>query len=303
MLRHFLLFLSQSRWVRHAVLHFPLARRVARRYVAGETLEEALEVTRGLRQQGLQVALDLLGENVSRSDAAAEATRDYLVMLDRVHQSQLDCYVSLKLTQLGLDQGVEGTLANLLQILERAESYGIFVRIDMEGSAYTEATLEVFRRARQQKSNVGVVIQAYLRRSKSDIATLNRLGGQIRLCKGAYAEPPSAAYQQRAEVTRNMIDLMHDLIKSGHHPAIASHDEEVIQATLKAAEEYGLSADKFEFQMLYGIRRERQLELQRQGYQVRVYVPFGSDWYPYFMRRLAERPANLIFFLTALFRG
>jgi len=303
MIRPLLHFLSGSSLAKKFVLNFPLAKRVARRYVAGERLEDALEVTRTLTGQGLLVALDLLGENAVHKSDAEKATTDYLAMLEKIRESGQSCYVSLKLTQLGLDQGNDVAVANLSRILEAAKSIGIFVRIDMEGSKYTEQTVEVFRRARESFDNVGIVIQAYMRRSKSDIALINRLGGQVRLCKGAYAEPPSVAYQSRPEVTRSMKDLMYDLMLNGHYPAIASHDEEVIQETLKTVKEYGISPDKFEFQMLYGIRRERQLELRKLGYNVRVYVPFGSDWYPYFMRRLAERPANLVFFFTALFRG
>ena len=303
MIRPLLHFLSGSSLAKKFVLNFPLAKRVARRYVAGERLEDALEVTRTLTGQGLLVALDLLGENAVHKSDAEKATVDYLAMLEKIRESGLSCYVSLKLTQLGLDQGNDVAIANLSRILEAARQIGIFVRIDMEGSKYTEQTVEVFRRARESFDNVGIVIQAYMRRSKSDIALINRLGGKVRLCKGAYAEPPSVAYQSRPEVTRSMKDLMYDVMLNGHYPAIASHDEEVIQETLKTVKEYGISPDKFEFQMLYGIRRERQLELRKLGYNVRVYVPFGSDWYPYFMRRLAERPANLVFFFTALFRG
>lgn len=303
MLRPLLLFLSRSSLVKKFVLNFPLAKKVARRYVAGEVLEDALQVTRQLTSQGLLVALDLLGENVAGPDAARQAAEEYLRMLERIKASGLDCYVSLKLTQLGLDQGADVALGHLGTILEAARLQGTFVRIDMEGSQYTEDTVSVFRQARQKFDNVGIVIQAYLRRSRSDIALINNLGGRVRLCKGAYAEPPSVAYQSRREVTQSMKDLMYDLLRAGHYPAIASHDEEIITATLQAVQEYGISPDKFEFQMLYGIRKERQLELRRLGYNVRVYVPFGSDWYPYFMRRLAERPANLLFFLTALFRG
>ncbi len=303
MLRPILLLLSQSKIAQKFVLNFPLAKRVARRYVAGETLQEALAVSQKLNQEGMQVALDLLGENVSTLEAATRFTTRYLDMLEQVQQSGVRCYISLKLTQLGLDQGQEVALNNLRTILSAAASKQLFVRIDMEGSYYTDATVAVFRQARQEFDNVGIVLQAYMRRSKSDVASVNRLQGQVRLCKGAYSEPPSVAYQSRREVTNNMLDLMADLMKEGNHPAIASHDEEVIQAALRFSKEYGISPDQFEFQMLYGIRRERQLELIRQGYQVRIYVPFGLDWYPYFMRRLAERPANLWFFLTALVRG
>jgi len=303
MLRPLLLFLSQSSLAKKFVLNFPLARRVARRYVAGERLDEALEVTGKLRAEGLDVALDLLGENAVRKGAAQEATQEYLRMIEKIRTSGHSCYISLKLTQLGLDEDASLAQANLLTILEAAKSSELFVRIDMEGSEYTEATMSIFRQARLEYSNVGIVVQAYLRRSKADIALINRLQGQVRLCKGAYSEPPSIAYQDRREVTRNMLDLMSDLLREGHRPAIASHDEEVIQATLSYVKLMGIQPDQFEFQMLYGIRKERQLELRKLGYQVRIYVPFGSDWYPYFMRRLAERPANLFFFLTALFRG
>jgi proline dehydrogenase len=303
MLRPLLIFLSQSRLLKKMMLNFPVAKRVARRFVAGETLEDALEVTRALNAQGLRVALDLLGENVTRPEAADEFTQEYLRMLQRIQDSGLDCYVSLKLTQLGLDHGIEIALANLRTILEAAKERSIFVRIDMEGSDYTERTIEVFRSARRDFDNVGIVIQAYLHRSLGDVQAVNSLKGQVRLCKGAYSEPPAIAYQARSEVTQNTLRLMHELMRAGHHPAIASHDEEVIQATLNYVREHGIQPDQFEFQMLYGIRRERQLELRKQGYNLRVYVPFGNDWYPYFMRRLAERPANLVFFLTALFRG
>lgn len=303
MLRSLLIFLSQNRWIKGFTLRFPLARKVARRFVAGETLDDALKVAQQLRSEGLGVALDLLGENVSRPGAAEEATAEYLRMLDRIQAAQVECYVSLKLTQLGLDESEDAALHHLETILEAAASRGIFVRIDMEGSDYTERTMNVFRRARARHDNVGIVIQAYLKRSRGDIEEINGMHGRVRLCKGAYAEPPALAYQARPDVTRNMVELMHELLRNGEHPAIASHDEEVISATLDTVRELGLSPQDFEFQMLYGIRRERQLQLRDLGYQVRIYVPFGSDWYPYFMRRLAERPANLVFFLTALFRG
>lgn len=303
MLRPFLLFLSHSSMAQKFVLNFPLARRVARRYVAGERLEEALEVMGQLRSKGLDVALDMLGENVVRVGAAREATQSYLRVVESLRSVDAEGYVSLKLTQLGLDEDPQLARDNLRIILEAAQAAGIFVRIDMEASMYTENTLEIFRESRREFDNVGVVIQASLRRSKADIAMIQKLQGQVRLCKGAYAEPPSVAYQSRREITRAMVDLMQDLLREGHRPAIASHDEEVIQATIAYANLMGLSKDQFEFQMLYGIRKERQLELSRDGYRVRVYVPFGSDWYPYFMRRLAERPANLLFFLTALVRG
>jgi len=303
MLRQLILNLSRSLWMRRFVLGFPLARRVSRRFVAGETLQDALTAVRQLQEQGLEVTLDLLGENVAHPGAADEATRAYLGVLEALEHSGLRSHCSLKLTQLGLDQGTGVALANLRKILAKASELETFVRIDMESSEYTERTLEVLEQARAEFSNVGVVIQAYLKRSKTDIAHLNKLKTRVRLCKGAYSEPASIAYQSREEVTANLLDLARDLLLAGDYPAIASHDEEVISAVLRMAREHGVSPSSFEFQMLYGIRRDRQAELRRQGYNVRIYVPFGSEWYPYLMRRLAERPANLLFFLTALFRG
>lgn len=303
MLRQLILNMSRSLWLRRFVLSFPLARKVSRRFVAGETLEDALAAVRQLQAQGLEATLDLLGENVAHPGAADEATQAYLGVLEALERSGLHSHCSLKLTQLGLDQGTAVALANLRRILGKAQELGTFVRIDMESSEYTERTLEVFEAARAEFANVGVVIQAYLKRSKADVAHLNALQGRVRLCKGAYSEPASIAYQGREEVTANMLDLARDLLLGGDYPAIASHDEEVISAVLRMVREHSVAPSAFEFQMLYGIRRDRQAELRREGYNVRIYVPFGSEWYPYLMRRLAERPANLLFFLTALFRG
>lgn len=303
MLRQFLLGLARISWMKKLVMHFPPARRVARRFVAGERLSDALAVTRELNAKGLKVTLDLLGENVYDVQAANRAAEQYLDILKALKESGLESHVSLKLTQMGLDLGTEIALANLRRVLQAAKEIGSFVRLDMEGSEYTERTLKVFYEARKEYENVGAVIQAYLRRSKSDIAMINRIPGRVRLCKGAYSEPVSQAYQSRDEVNRNMKDLLHDLLLDGDYPGIASHDEEIIQDAINFTRQYKIPTEKFEFQMLYGIRRERQNELHNLGYNVRVYVPFGTDWYPYFMRRLAERPANLVFFITALFRG
>jgi proline dehydrogenase len=285
------------------VTHFPLARRASRRFVAGEKLADALAVTRTLKSQGLMTTLDLLGENVHSPAAAVRAADEYIGVLDAVREAGLESHISLKLTQLGLDQGKEVALANLRRILEVAKAMGTFVRIDMEDSSYTERTLEVFRLARADFDNVGVVLQAYLKRSLEDVAELNGLHGRVRLCKGAYNESGPAALKTRSEVTENTKQMMRALLLEGTYPAIASHDEEIIREAIRISRENRIPSSNFEFQMLYGIRRERQVELRNQGYNVRVYVPFGVDWYPYFMRRLAERPANLVFFLTALFKG
>lgn len=303
MLRQLLLALAASEWLKRFLTGFPLARRVARRFVAGESLSDGLEAVRQLKAQELDVTLDLLGENVEDEEASRLATRNYVRVLEALRDTGLASHISLKLTQLGLDLGEELCLANLEEILDQAARGGMFVRVDMEGSRYTDSTMRVFEQARARHDNVGVVVQAYLHRSRSDIQRINDLNGQVRLCKGAYAEPPSVAYQGRERVGQSFIELMQLLLKEGTYPAIASHDEEMIEATVQFAKEQAIDPAAFEFQMLYGIRRERQLELRRQGFNVRIYVPFGQEWYPYFMRRLAERPANLIFFLTALFRG
>ncbi|MBI3923998.1 MAG: proline dehydrogenase family protein [Armatimonadetes bacterium] len=303
MLRRLLLALAASLWLKKFVTSFPLARKVARRFVAGETLEDAIEAVRSLHGAGLDVTLDFLGENVENPAGATRAVKQYHEILGAIQHSGLEAHVSLKLTHLGMDLGTDLCLENLLAILTRAREVPTFVRIDMEGSEYTQRTLDVFEKARAEFDNIGIVIQAYLRRSKDDIAHINRMGGRVRLCKGAYHEPQELAYQERSEVTANCIDLMKDLLRDGTYPAIASHDEEILQATLDYVEQQKILRNEFEFQMLYGIRRERQLELLSEGYNVRIYVPFGTEWYPYFMRRLAERPANLVFFLTALFRG
>lgn len=302
-LRRLLLALAGSQLLKKFVLNFPLARRVARRFVAGETLSEALDATRQLQADGLLVTLDLLGENVYTEEESERATRDYLRILEALQATGLRCNVSLKLTQLGLDLDSDICFANLTQILDEAAKTETFVRIDMEGSEYTQASLDMFARARSDHDNVGIVLQSYLHRCHQDVRQVNALKGQVRLCKGAYAEPESIAFQDREAVNRSFIESMHLLMDEGTYPAIASHDEAMIAATLDYVKERQIANDRFEFQMLYGIRRERQLELARQGYNVRIYVPYGREWYPYFMRRLAERPANMIFFLTALFRG
>ena len=303
MLRQLLLGLARITWMKKVVVHFPPARWVARRFVAGEKLSEALQVVRELTAKGMLVTLDELGENVYDLEAADRATESYLSTLRALHENRLDSHVSLKLTQLGLDLGNEVALVNLKRILELSREIGGFVRIDMEGSDYTDRTLEVYYAARKEYDNVGIVIQACLRRSKSDIAAINRLAGRVRLCKGAYAEPVAVAYQTREEVCKNMKELLRDLMVEGNYVAIASHDEEILQEAMLVARKHQIPVENFEFQMLYGIRRDKQSEIFRQGYNIRIYVPFGTDWYPYLMRRLAERPANLFFFITTLFRG
>jgi proline dehydrogenase len=301
MLRPILLALSHQRGLARAALRHPTARRAARRFVAGERLEDALAAIRALRAEGLRVTLDYLGEHVARAAAAEASAGAYGAILAALHRTGGDSTLSLKLTQLGLDLDPRLCEALLGRILDAAGE--TFVRIDMESSAYTEATLALFERLwAAGRRNVGVVIQAYLRRSPDDLERLIRLGARVRLVKGAYAEPPSVAFAQKRDVDAAFARLAERLLRDGAYPAIATHDERLIAAAARAAAAAGRSREDFEFQMLYGVRRDLQAALRREGYRVRVYVPFGEEWYPYFMRRLAERPANLAFVVGSLLR-
>lgn len=279
------------------------ARVLSRRFVAGETIDEALNATRAVNAEGFSTSLDHLGENV-RNEAEAAAARDvYLRLLDEIHARSLDANVSVKLTQMGLDLSFDACLEHVTGVVERAASHGNFVRVDMEGSAYTGRTLEIVRRLRPRFSNVGAVIQSYLYRSEQDVEQLLAEGIRVRLCKGAYQEPPEIAYPRKSDVDANYVRLVRRLLKSGIYHGIATHDEHIIEATMDFARREGIALDAFEFQMLYGIRRDLQARLRRQGYRLRVYIPFGGQWFPYLTRRLAERPANLMFFVRSIFRG
>jgi proline dehydrogenase len=287
--------MAQNESVRKFVMSNRAARGVSRRFVAGEELDEALEATKRLNQRGLHVSLDYLGENVSDEQEARATARGYREILDRIHESSADANISIKLTALGLDISRELCDENLNNILEHAKQFPIFVRVDMESSAYTERTLDITLRMHEQFEHVGTVIQACLYRSKKDVEQLILQGVRVRLVKGAYKEPKSIAFQVKSDVDRNFIRLMTLLLQRGNYPALATHDEAIIDAACKYARNNGISPRAFEFQMLYGIRRDLQEKLTEQGYNVRVYVPYGSQWYPYLMRRMAERPANLIF--------
>jgi proline dehydrogenase len=279
-----------------------LAKRLSRRFVAGETLGEALAVSQKLNSEGLTVTLDHLGESVSTPAEAAEARDVYVRTLDAIQNSGIHGNVSLKLTQFGLDLSYEQCLANVAQLVDRAAQHKTFVRVDMESSAYTDRTLELVTSLHERYGSVGVVIQAYLYRSKADIEMLNARSIRVRLCKGAYLEPASAAFPHKADVDRNFIELVKLLLDHGVYPALATHDEAMIQQTKAYAAARNIGRDSFEFQMLYGIRRDLQRKLVAEGYRVRLYVPFGQAWYPYYMRRLAERPANVLFMLRNLVR-
>ena len=303
MLRDFLIMLSESSLARSFTMHAPGARSVARRFVAGETIEEGIATARALNRAGMKVTLDYLGESLSSREEAREAADTYLRVIDRIAAEKLDANVSLKLTQMGQDIDEEFLHENVTRVFARARENDMFVRLDMESSAYTQRTIDFFRRAWDEGyTNIGIVLQAYMRRSEQDVKLANELGARVRLCKGAYVEPAEVAYQAKTEVDANFVALMKMLLSDGTYPAIATHDEKMINATRAWADSHQIPKDAFEFQMLYGVRRDLQEQLQRAGYTVRVYVPFGVAWYPYLMRRMAERPANMFFIVKAVLK-
>lgn len=275
----------------------------ASRFVAGETLPEALEVTRSLNAQGLAVTLDLLGESVRDAFTARSMARSCQEILLAIKEQGLDANLSLKLTQLGLDIDPALALENMERIQETALQTNNFVRIDMESSAVTDVTLEIFTKLYSRARNVGTVIQAYLYRSPQDLRKLGAMGANIRIVKGAYMEPPSVAYPDKAQTDEAYKRLVAQHLEAGCYTAIATHDDAMIAFAEEYISQHGIPRTQFEFQMLYGVRTARQLELAKAGYRTRVYVPFGRDWYPYFVRRLAERPANLWFVAKNFFRG
>jgi proline dehydrogenase len=308
MLRSFLLYLSGAKWARRMVMGWGLARRVARRFVAGESEDDVIAAIRAINQKGMTVSVDILGESTTDAAEARRYADSYLHLIERVDAEGLRSSVSLKLTALGLDVDPELCHENMRRILESARAHGVKVTIDMEDHTYTDRTLGLLRMLRSEGfENAQGVIQAYLYRSEEDIAALAGEQADIRLCKGAYHEPADVAYPRKADVDAAYLRLMKTLLDAANHgggyPGIATHDQAIIAATRAYAAECGIPLDRFEFQMLYGIRPALQEELARAGYGMRVYVPFGTQWYPYFMRRLAERPANLWFFASNLLRG
>ncbi|HEY1350252.1 MAG TPA: proline dehydrogenase family protein [Ktedonobacteraceae bacterium] len=302
MLKRTLLYMARNETVRRFVMHNRAARGVSRRFVAGEHLEEAIEAVRTLNSQGLCVSLDHLGENVADEQEARTATQDYMEILDRVKATGVDANISIKLTALGLDVSAQLCEENISRILGHAGQFPIFVRIDMEGSAYTRRTVELTLRLHERFEHVGTVIQSCLYHSKKDVEQLVLQGVRVRLVKGAYREPKSLAFQNKSDVDHNYVRLMTLLLQKGNYPALATHDEALINAACRFAHDNGISQSAFEFQMLYGIRRDIQERLVQKGYNVRVYVPYGSQWYPYLVRRMAERPANLMFVLSHALR-
>lgn len=273
----------------------------ARRFIAGETVEEAIEAARDLQSRGLLLTLDYLGESVRTMDEAATATQEYVRLIDTIEAAGIERNISLKLTQLGVGVDRATCIDNMRRILDPAQRHGFFVRIDMENSPWTQVTLDVFETLwQQQYRNVGIALQAYLHRTEQDVRRMNALGARVRLVKGAYKEPASVAYQEKSDVDANFLRLTRLLLDEGAYPAIATHDEALLGATRAHAAAHGIASDRYEFQMLYGIRRDLQSALARDGYRMRIYVPFGRQWFPYFMRRLGERPANVGFVVRAI---
>lgn len=301
MLRSTLLYLSEQKRIQRFVMDRKLARRVSRRFVAGETLDEAMAVARDLEARKMQVSLDHLGESVEREYQATQATDDYIGILERIGSEEaVTASISIKPTQIGLAIDPDLCRRNLRRLAEAARERGNFVRIDMESSHYTELTLSVFYELFEEFRNLGVVIQSYLRRSEADVRKLAALAAPVRLCKGAYKEPEKLAFQKKREVNASFVRLLDILMKSEAPLAVATHDGLMIEAAKRLIHESPDRQAPVEFQMLYGIRRDLQTRLVEEGYRMRIYVPYGHEWYPYFMRRMAERPANLFFVLRAM---
>ena len=301
-MRATLLSLSRRPGLGRLATRLSFTRSMVARFVAGQTLGEALDALERLHTTGRRTTVDVLGESVGSEAAATAAADRYLELLDALAARGLDGNVSLKLSQMGLDLSPEFCQANVARIFEAAARTGAFVRIDMEDHARTDATLAIWRELRPLNPASGVVIQAALRRSAADISDLILAQAPVRLCKGAYREPAEVAFPTKAEVDGSYLELLGRLLREGSAPAIATHDPRMIQAATDLVEREGLRRDGFEFQMLYGVRRDLQEQLVKAGYRVRIYVPYGREWYPYFMRRLAERPANVMFILRSVTR-
>lgn len=304
MLRSTFLWLSERRGLFEFVKRNGLARQFSSRFVAGETLDEAISAARDLNARDITVSLDLLGESVANPEAAAGARDAAIEILDRVHATGVQANLSVKLTQMGLDLDGELAAANAGRILERARQHGIFVRVDMEASGYVQRTLDLYHRVLRPAYGdlVGVVIQTMLRRTENDIDTLLEAGARVRLVKGAYKEPDAVAFPDKRDVDAVFARCSERLLERGNYPAFATHDPALIAGINEHARARGIGPERYEFQMLYGVRRDLQDGLRRDGYNVRVYVPFGTEWYPYLMRRMAERPANVWFIVGNVLR-
>ncbi len=297
--------LSQSNKMKGFVSDNRVGRKLARRFVAGETVEDAVNASREMNQFGIHASLDHLGENTTTIEEAQRTTKAALDMIAAIEREKLDANISVKLTSLGQDIDHDLCLENIGKVVEQADRQGeMFVRLDMEGSAYTQRTLDMFRELwNAGHHNVGVVLQSYLYRTEKDVEDAIKLGARVRLCKGAYLEPATVAHQEKAQVDQNYVRCMERLMSEGHYPGLATHDEKIINHAIEYARQNRVGAERFEFQMLYGIRRDLQKKLVGQGYNVRAYIPYGSQWYPYLMRRMAERPANLFFIASQFWKG
>jgi proline dehydrogenase len=303
MLKAILLYLSRQKAIQGIMTRFWVTRRVVDRFVSGEEMEDGLNAVRKVNKEGALATLDHLGEEVSEAGEAVAATEIYLEALDLINENGADTNVSVKPTQVGLKIDKKLCEDNFTKIIERAKKYDNFVRMDMEGSDCTQDTLDVFKNLRKRYDNVGIVIQSYLYRSDQDVDEVLQLGGRIRLCKGAYKEPKEIAYPKMQQVDESFLQLTEKMLLSGIYHGIGTHDERLIEKTKEFAKNRNIPKESYEFQLLYGIRTELRHQLVKDGYKVRVYIPFGREWYPYFMRRLAERPANLFFFLKNFFKG
>ena len=304
MLRRTFLWLSNQPTIFKFVRNNGLAKKFAGRFVAGETLDTAIAAVRELNARKITASLDLLGESVTNEPEAHAAKNEYLEMLDRIAKEKLNANVSVKLTQMGLDISESLCVQIMREILARAKQYDTFVRLDLEGSDYTERTLAMFEHKLYPgfEKHVGIVLQSYLFRTEKDVARAIALGARVRICKGAYKEPPTVAFPAKADVDANYVKCMQRLMSEGNYPGLATHDPAIIAEAKRWASEQGIAPSRFEFQMLYGIRRDLQEQIVREGYNMRVYVPFGTQWYPYLMRRLAERPANVAFITGSVMR-
>jgi proline dehydrogenase len=304
MLRQSLLWLSEQQGVFNFVRTNSLARKFASRFVAGETVEQAVDAALELHRHGMGTSLDLLGESVSRESEAAAAKDEYLSMLQLLATGHLDVNVSVKLTQMGLDVDEDACAQNVRAIVALAARHDGFVRLDMESSEYTQRTIDFYHKhiTKELQPHCGLVIQSSLRRSADDVDSLIERQIRVRLCKGAYLEPEDVAFPDKADVDRTYVEMMERLLADGNYPGIATHDERIIDHATKFVEQQGIPPERYEFQMLYGVRRDLQRQLYAAGHHLRVYVPFGSQWYPYLMRRLAERPANIAFMMGNIMR-
>jgi proline dehydrogenase len=300
-----LIYLSRQEGLKDFATRFRPFKKLTTRFVAGESIDEVVQYIKQINAEGCTASFDHLNESVTSAAEAEQEVKEYLNILARIDETGIDSNVSIKLTQFGLGLDPELAYKNARRVVEDARRRGNFVRVDMEDSSVTQVTLDIFRRLREEFgiNDVGIVVQSYLRRTYQDVQDMLKLPARIRICKGAYNEPPEVAFPDKKDVDENYVRVMKVLLSSGIYHGIATHDPKMINATIDFAAREGVGKDKFEFQMLYGIRRDLQRQLARDGYNMRIYVPYGKHWYPYFMRRLAERPANVWFVLKNLFKG